>query len=46
MVDRLRLTPAVIRGMAEGLREVVRLPDPVGEVVRMWKRKNGLMVEK
>jgi len=30
--------------MAEGLREVARLPDPVGEVVRMWKRPNGLMV--
>ena len=44
MMDRLRLTPAIIQGMAEGLREVVRLPDPVGEVVRMWRRKNGLMV--
>ena len=44
MMDRLRLTPAVIRGMAEGLREVARLPDPVGEVVKMWKRPNGLMV--
>jgi len=44
LMDRLRLTPSVIRGMAEGLREVARLPDPVGEVVRMWKRPNGLMV--
>ena len=44
LVDRLRLTPSVIRGMAEGLREVVRLPDPVGEVVKMWKRPNGLIV--
>ncbi|MEW6375650.1 MAG: glutamate-5-semialdehyde dehydrogenase [Thermodesulfobacteriota bacterium] len=44
MMDRLRLTPAVIQGMAEGLREVARLPDPVGEVVRMWRRPNGLMV--
>ena len=44
MMDRLRLTPTVIQGMAEGLREVARLPDPVGEVVRMWKRPNGLMV--
>ncbi len=46
LIDRLRLTPSVIRGMAEGLREVARLPDPVGEVVKMWKRPNGLMVGK
>jgi len=44
LIDRLKLTPPVIRGMAEGLREVARLPDPVGEVVKMWKRPNGLMV--
>jgi glutamate-5-semialdehyde dehydrogenase len=44
LIDRLRLTPSVIRGMAQGLREVAHLPDPVGEVVKMWKRPNGLMV--
>jgi len=44
LIDRLRLSSPVIRGMAEGLREVARLPDPVGEVVKMWKRPNGLMV--
>ena len=44
LIDRLRLTPSVIHGMAEGLREVARLPDPVGEVVKMWKRPNGLTV--
>ena len=44
LIDRLRLTPSVIHGMAEGLREVARLPDPVGEIVKMWKRPNGLMV--
>jgi len=44
LIDRLRLTPSVIRGMADGLREVARLPDPVGEIIRMWKRPNGLMV--
>ncbi len=44
MMDRLRLTPAVIHGMADGLREVARLRDPVGEVVGMWRRPNGLMV--
>jgi glutamate-5-semialdehyde dehydrogenase len=44
MLDRLKLTPVVIRGMAEGLREVARLPDPVGQVVKMWRRPNGLVV--
>lgn len=44
MIERLRLTPSVIRGMAGGLREVAALPDPVGEVIRMWRRPNGLMV--
>jgi glutamate-5-semialdehyde dehydrogenase len=44
LIDRLRLTPSVIRGMAEGLRVVARLLDPVGEVIKMWKRPNGLMV--
>lgn len=44
MMDRLRLTPSIIRGMAEGLREVARLPDPVGQVVKMWRRPNGLTV--
>ena len=44
MMDRLRMTPAVIQAMAKGLREVSRLPDPVGEVVKMWRRPNGLTV--
>ncbi len=46
MLERLKMTPAVIRGMAEGLREVAHLSDPVGEVVKMWKRPNGLKVGK
>jgi glutamate-5-semialdehyde dehydrogenase len=46
MLDRLMLNEARIRAMAEGLREVVGLADPVGEVTRMWKRPNGLMVGK
>jgi glutamate-5-semialdehyde dehydrogenase len=46
MMDRLRLTPPVIRAMAEGLREVARLPDPVGQVVKAWERPNGLRVER
>lgn len=44
MMDRLRMTPAVIQAMAKGLREVSRLPDPVGEIVKMWRRPNGLTV--
>ena len=44
MMDRLTLDNKTIRSMAEGLKEVVSLPDPVGEVTGMWKRPNGLMV--
>ncbi len=44
MVDRLTLNEKVIREMADGLREVAALPDPVGEVTGMWKRPNGLLV--
>ncbi|MFB3894844.1 MAG: glutamate-5-semialdehyde dehydrogenase [bacterium] len=44
MIDRLTLTPARIKSMADGVREIVNLPDPVGEIVKMWKRPNGLMV--
>jgi glutamate-5-semialdehyde dehydrogenase len=45
-VDRLTLSDKVIESMAAGLEEVARLPDPVGEVTRMWKRPNGLQVGK
>lgn len=44
MIDRLTLDDKTIRSMAEGLREVSALPDPVGEVTGMWKRPNGLLV--
>ena len=44
LIDRLLLTPARIKDMAEGLRVVVSLPDPVGEVENMWTRPNGLQV--
>jgi len=43
-IDRLTLTPQRIKGMADGLMDVINLPDPVGEVVKMWKRPNGLMI--
>ncbi|MCW2851858.1 MAG: glutamate-5-semialdehyde dehydrogenase [Nocardioides sp.] len=42
IVDRLRLTPDRLAGMAQGLRDVAGLPDPVGEVVRGSTLANGL----
>lgn len=44
MIDRLTLNPDRIKAMADGLREVAVLPDPVGEVLRMWRRPNGMEV--
>ena len=46
MIDRLTLSDAVIQRMAASLKEIALLPDPVGEVSRMWKRPNGLTVGK
>ncbi|MBV8985361.1 MAG: glutamate-5-semialdehyde dehydrogenase, partial [Acidimicrobiia bacterium] len=46
VVDRLRLTGARIEAMANGLRTVAALPDPVGEIVEGWTRPNGLVIEK
>lgn len=44
MLDRLALSEERIEGMADGLRQIVSLPDPVGEVISMWKRPNGLQI--
>lgn len=44
MLDRLSLNDKRIMQMADGLRMVVKLPDPVGEVISMWKRPNGLLI--
>lgn len=44
--DRLALTPARVAAVAEGLRQVAALPDPVGEVREATARPNGLRVEK
>jgi len=44
MIDRLTVNDAVIESMAKGLRDVVKLPDPVGRVMGMWLRPNGLQV--
>ncbi len=44
LVDRLLLTEDRILGMADGLRQIAKLDDPVGEVTGMKKRPNGLMI--
>ena len=46
LLDRLKLTPDRIKGMAEGVRQVAALEDPVGEVISMWERPNGLKIGK
>ena len=45
-LDRLKLTDARLAGMAEGLRKVASLPDPVGEILDGWKRPNGLEISR
>lgn len=44
MIDRLTLTKERIEGIAEGVRQVQSLSDPVGEVIKMWTRPNGLQI--
>jgi len=46
MMDRLALSEERILGMAEGIRQVAALPDPVGEVLRTVERPNGMIIEK
>jgi len=46
MLDRLRLTPERIAAMAEGIRQVAALPDPVGRTLSRVERPNGLIIEK
>ncbi|WP_313169657.1 glutamate-5-semialdehyde dehydrogenase [Stenotrophomonas sp.] len=46
MLDRLALNPERLRGVADALREVAALPDPVGEVTRDYDRPNGIRVQK
>ena len=46
MIDRLTLTEDRIEAMAAGIEEIVNLSDPVGEVLGMWKRPNGLRIGK
>ena len=46
LLDRLMLNPSRLEQMAEGLRQVAELSDPIGEVLSMKKRPNGLMIGK
>lgn len=44
LLDRLKLTEDRIKQICNGIYDVVKLPDPVGEVISMWKRPNGLVI--
>lgn len=46
MLDRLQLTSDRIAGMAQGIRDVVKLPDPVGRVIEESTRSDGLLIQK
>jgi glutamate-5-semialdehyde dehydrogenase len=46
MRDRLLLTPARIKEMAGGVRDVAALPDPIGETLAEWTKENGLRIRK
>ncbi|MDN2583756.1 glutamate-5-semialdehyde dehydrogenase [Aquibium sp. ELW1220] len=45
-LDRLKLTPARIEAIAEGIRSIAALKDPVGETIAAWDRPNGLHIER
>lgn len=44
LLDRLKLTEDRIKQICKGIEDVIKLPDPVGEVISMWKRPNGLVI--
>lgn len=46
IMDRIALNDIRVRAMAKGLRDIAALPDPVREVVKLWRRPNGLQVGK
>jgi len=46
LVERLRLNPSRLEGMARGLRQVAGLPDPVGAIADGWVRPNGLRIQR
>ncbi|MBZ9767691.1 glutamate-5-semialdehyde dehydrogenase [Mesorhizobium sp. CA6] len=45
-MDRLKLNPSRIKAMADGIREIAALKDPVGETIAAWDRPNGLRIER
>ena len=45
-IDRLRLSEQRVAGMADGIRQVAALADPVGEILRDWTRPNGIRIQK
>jgi len=46
LMDRLKLTPERVRDMANGIRAIAALRDPVGDVIAAWERPNGLRIER
>lgn len=46
LLDRLKLTPARIAAMADGLLEIAAMPDPVGTIIAGWDRPNGLHIDR
>ncbi|HEY2712040.1 MAG TPA: glutamate-5-semialdehyde dehydrogenase [Chthoniobacterales bacterium] len=46
MLDRLTLNPARLAAMADGIRRVTKLPDPVGQILREWTQPNGIRISK
>ena len=46
MIDRLTLTPDRVAAIADGVRQVAGLPDPVGEILAEWDRPNGIRLAK
>src|SRR3984893_4140274 len=46
MRDRLLLTPSRIKEVADGVRDVAALPDPIGETLAEWTKSNGLCIRK
>ena len=45
IIDRLTLNLEIIKEVAQGLRDIAKLPDPIGEVIRGWVQPNGLEIE-
>ncbi len=45
LLDRLQLTEERIQQIADGVRQVIDLPDPIGETIEQWTRPNGLLLK-